>query len=126
MIIYAVLTEQSIGRLFMAGVIPGIVLTLLFIGAIYLTVLRKPEAGPPGARASWPERRAALIAALPFVAVVGITIGGMYSGFFTPVEASSVGAFLTLLVAILRRSLTLPAIRRGDLADDQSLGHRPF
>lgn len=111
MIIYAVLTEQSIGRLFMAGVIPGVVLTLLFIGAIYLTVLRRPEAGPPAERASWPDRRDALAAALPFVAVVGITIGGMYTGFFTPVEASSVGALLTLLVALYRRSLNITAIR---------------
>jgi len=111
MIIYAVLTEQSIGRLFMAGVIPGILMTLLFIGAIYFTVLRKPEAGPPGEKAAWPERRDALLAALPFIAVVGITIGGMYTGFFTPVEASSVGAFLTLLVAIWRRSLNLMALR---------------
>jgi len=111
MVIYAVLTEQSIGRLFMAGVIPGIVLTLLFIGAIYLTVLRKPEAGPAGLKTPWPERRAALISALPFVVVVGITIGGMYTGFFTPVEASSVGAFLAMVVAILRRSLGLKAIR---------------
>lgn len=111
MIIYAVLTEQSIGRLFMAGVIPGILMTLLFIGAIYFTVLRKPEAGPPGNRASWTERRDALLAALPFIAVVGITIGGMYSGFFTPVEASSVGAFLTMLVAIWRRSLNTAAVR---------------
>ncbi len=111
MIIYAVLTEQSIGRLFMAGVIPGILMTLLFIGAIYITVLRNPEAGPPGERATWPQRRQALLAALPFVIVVGITIGGMYTGFFTPVEASSVGAFLTLIVAILRRSLSGPAIR---------------
>ena len=111
MIIYAVLTEQSIGRLFMAGVIPGIVLTLLFIGAIYLTVLRKPEAGPPGERAPWPERREALISSMPFALVVGITIGGMYTGFFTPVEASSVGAFLALLVALWRRSLSFAAIR---------------
>ncbi len=111
MIIYAVLTEQSIGRLFMAGVIPGILMTLLFIGAIYFTVLRKPNAGPPGERANWPDRRDALLSALPFIAVVGITIGGMYTGFFTPVEASSVGAFLTLLVAIWRRSLNGRAIR---------------
>ena len=115
MIIYAVLTEQSIGRLFMAGVIPGILMTLLFIGAIYVTVLRKPEAGPPGDKAAWPVRRDALKAALPFIAVVGITIGGMYTGFFTPVEASSVGAFLTLLVAIWRRSLNGPVIREVTL-----------
>ncbi|NQY59972.1 TRAP transporter large permease [Cognatishimia sp.] len=111
MIIYAVLTEQSIGRLFMAGVIPGILMTLLVIGAIYFTVLRKPEAGPSGEKASWPERRDALLAAFPFLAVVGITIGGMYTGFFTPVEASSVGAFLTLVVAIWRRSLNAAALR---------------
>ncbi len=111
MIIYAVLTEQSIGRLFMAGVIPGILMTLLFIAAIYLTVLRRPQAGPPGPRASWQERRAAAFAALPFVVVVGLTIGGMYTGFFTPVEASSVGAFLTLLVALWRRSLNAKALK---------------
>ncbi|WP_170328273.1 TRAP transporter large permease [Ruegeria arenilitoris] len=111
MIIYAVLTEQSIGRLFMAGVIPGILLTLLFVGAIYQTVLRKPETGPAGEKAPWPERREALISALPFAFVVGITIGGMYTGFFTPVEASSVGAFLAFLVALWRRTLNGAAIR---------------
>lgn len=111
MIIYAVLTDQSIARLFMAGVFPGICLTLLFIGAIYLIVLRKPDAGPRGERSSWPERRDALVNALPIVGVVVVTIGGMYTGFFTPVEASAVGAFFTFLVAAFRRSLNLDAIR---------------
>ena len=111
MIIYAVLTEQSIGRLFMAGVIPGILLTLLFIGAILFTVTRNPEAGPRGERATKAERNSALISALPIFAVVGITIGGMYTGFFTPVEASSVGAFLTFCVALLRGTLNLGAIK---------------
>lgn len=111
MIIYAVLTEQSIGRLFMAGVVPGILLSLLFIGAIYIVVRRKPEAGPPGERASREDRMSALWGAVPILAVVLITIGGMYTGFFTPVEASSVGAFLTFVVAALRRSLTLEKCR---------------
>lgn len=105
MIIYAVLTEQSIGRLFMAGVFPGIILTLLFLGAIYLVVRRKPEAGPPGERSNWPERKEAMLRAAPILLVVLLTIGGMYTGFFTPVEASSVGAFLTFVVAAFRRSL---------------------
>ncbi len=109
MIIYAVLTEQSIGRLFMAGVFPGIILTLLFIGAIYIVVRRKPEAGPPGERSNWPERKEAMLGAIPILLVVLLTIGGMYTGFFTPVEASSVGAFLTFLIAALRRSLTWQA-----------------
>lgn len=111
MIIYAVLTEQSIGRLFMAGIIPGIVLTLLFIAAIYVVVLRKPETGPAGPRSSWVERRASLMRAVPILGVVLVTIGGMYTGFFTPVEASSVGAFFTLLVALMRRSLSTQTIQ---------------
>ena len=89
MIIYAVLTEQSIGRLFMAGVFPGIILTLLFIAAILITVTRNPEAGPKGSRATTAQRVSSLRSAVPIFAVVGITIGGMYTGFFTPVEASS-------------------------------------
>ncbi len=111
MIIYAVLTEQSIGRLFMAGIIPGIILTLLFIGAILITVTRNPSAGPRGERSTSRERMASLLSAMPIFAVVGITIGGMYTGFFTPVEASSVGAFLTFCVALMRRSLSFPAMK---------------
>ncbi|NRB32236.1 MAG: TRAP transporter large permease [Rhizobiaceae bacterium] len=111
MIIYAVLTEQSIGRLFMAGIIPGIILTLLFIGAIHLVVRRNPEAGPQGEKSSREDRMSALWHSIPIVAVVLITIGGMYTGFFTPVEASSVGAFLTFVVALMRRSLSLEKAR---------------
>jgi tripartite ATP-independent transporter DctM subunit len=105
MILYAVLTEQSIFRLFMAGVIPGIVLTILFIIAIKLVVWRNPEMGPPGEKASMPERMEALRKAIPILLVVLITIGGMYTGFFTPVEAAAAGAFLTFVVAVMRRSL---------------------
>ncbi|MEM6478693.1 MAG: TRAP transporter large permease [Pseudomonadota bacterium] len=111
MIIYAVLTEQSIGRLFMAGVFPGIILTLLFIGAIYLVVARNPDAGPSGPRSAWPERKASLLRAAPILGVVFLTIGGMYTGFFTPVEASGVGAFLTFVVAAWRRSLSFEATK---------------
>ena len=111
MIIYAILTEQSIGRLFMAGIIPGILLTLLFIGAIYLVVARRPESGPPGEKSTLKERMVSLRLALPIVAVVIITIGGMYTGFFTPVEASAVGAFLTFVVALARRSLSWAKMR---------------
>jgi tripartite ATP-independent transporter DctM subunit len=111
MIIYAVLTEQSIGRLFMAGVIPGVILSCLFIGAIYIVVTRKPEIGPKGARASREDRLSSLWRACPILGVVFVTIGGMYTGFFTPVEASSVGAFFTFVVAAARRSLSLAASR---------------
>lgn len=111
MIIYAVLTEQSIGRLFMAGVFPGIILTLLFIGAIYLVVARRPEAGPCGDRSGRAARLASIGRAAPILGVVLATIGGMYTGFFTPVEASSVGAFFTFVVAAWRKSLSIRSIR---------------
>ena len=111
MIIYAVLTEQSIGRLFMAGILPGIILTFMFIGATYLVVVRRPEAGPRGERSKRADRMASLWHALPIVGVVLVTIGGMYTGFFTPVEASSVGAFLTFVVAAMRRSLSPDRVR---------------
>jgi tripartite ATP-independent transporter DctM subunit len=105
MIIYAILTDQSIGKLFMAGVIPGIVLTGLFILTIMLVVGRNPAAGPPGPRASRRERISSLLQSLPIIVVILITIGGMYTGYFTPVEASSAGAFFTFLVAWLKGGL---------------------
>lgn len=110
MIIYAVLTDQSIGRLFMAGVFPGILLTLLFVLTIMLVVRRNPHAGPPGERSSMSERLSALVEALPILAVVVLTIGGMYTGYFTPVEASAAGAFFTFVVAGLRGQLSWPRL----------------
>ncbi len=106
MIIYAILTEQSIGKLFMAGIIPGIMLTILFILAIRITVARNPEAGPPGERSSYRDRFASLLQAMPILFVIGVTIGGMYTGFFTPVEAASFGAFFTFVVAVFKRTLS--------------------
>jgi len=111
MIIYAVLTEQSIGRLFMAGVFPGILLTILFVVAISIVTRRDPKAGPGGERATSAERWSSTVATLPIVLVVVLVIGGMYTGFFTPVEASSVGAFLTFAVAVARRRLSLSGMR---------------
>jgi tripartite ATP-independent transporter DctM subunit len=105
MIIYAILTDQSIGKLFMAGVIPGIVLTGLFILTIMLVVGRNPAAGPPGPRASRRERISSLLQSAPIIIVILITIGGMYTGYFTPVEASSAGAFFTFLVAWMKGGL---------------------
>lgn len=112
MIIYAILTEQSIGKLFMAGIVPGIVLTLLFIGVISLQVWRKPELGPSGERSSKAERRTALMRAAPITVVIILTIAGMYTGFFTPVEASAVGAVLTFIIALVRKSLGWAKMRQ--------------
>ena len=111
MIIYAILTEQSIGRLFMAGVFPGLLLTGLFLVAIYLVTRSRPEAGPPGPRASFAERLATLRRSVVIVGIVLVTIGGIYMGVFTPVEAAGVGAFLTMVMAVYRRSLNVAKVR---------------
>jgi len=111
MIIYAILTEQSIGRLFMAGVLPGLLLTGLFLIAIYLVTKRRPEAGPPGPKADFAHKMATLWRSGNIIAIVAVTIGGIYVGVFTPVEAAGVGAFLTLAMAFYRRTLTWPKMQ---------------
>ncbi len=110
-VIYAILTEQSIGRLFIAGILPGILLTLLFLLAVAVVTRLKPEAGPAGAPVPPGERWRTLRRAGVFIAIVLVTIGGIYGGVMTPVEASGVGAFLTLVVALARRSLSAAAFR---------------
>ncbi|MGQ0546282.1 MAG: TRAP transporter large permease [Betaproteobacteria bacterium] len=110
-VFYAVLTEQSIGKLFMAGILPGILLTALFVAAIGLLTAWRPDFGPAGPRSSMPERRRALGRAVPIIAVATITIGGLYVGLFTTVEAAGAGAFLVFLVAWWRRSLDLARMK---------------
>lgn len=106
LLIYGTATEQSIGKLFMAGIIPGILLMLLYMLVIYIMAVRKPEIGPSGPKASWQERRAALKGGLWEVLVVFcLSIGGLFAGWFTPTEAGGVGAGGVLAVALLSRRL---------------------
>lgn len=106
-IIYGMSTEQSIGKLFLAGILPGILLMLLYMIAIYLQASRNPALGPPGPRASWKEKFEALRGGLGEVLVVfSISMGGLFAGKFTPTEAGAVGAAGVLLVALVKRSLT--------------------
>jgi tripartite ATP-independent transporter DctM subunit len=107
-VLYAVLTEESIGRLFMAGILPGLLMTALFIAAIWLVTLRSPESGPPGEAQPLAERLLRLGRAAPLIGVIVVSIGGIYLGVFTPVEASGVGAGLVILIAVLSGSITWP------------------
>ncbi len=112
-VIYAILTEESIGRLFLAGVLPGLLLTALFMVTIFVLTKARPELGPPGPRTGAKERMRSLGRAGTIVAIILITIGGIYGGVFTPVEAAGVGAVLAFLVALARRALdraTLPTV----------------
>lgn len=106
-IIYGMATEQSVGKLFLAGVVPGILLMLLYMGAIYIITSRRPNLGPPGPKASWKEKADALRGGLGEVLVIfSISMGGLFAGWFTPTEAGSVGAAGVLGVALLKRSLS--------------------
>ena len=108
-VLYAILTEDSIGRLFMAGILPGLLLTFLFIAAIWIVTLRDPKAGPAGEARTPAERTRALTGALPLMTVITVSIGGIYLGVFTPVEAAGIGAVLVILLAVLGRRMSLPA-----------------
>lgn len=106
-VIYAILTEQSIGRLFLAGVLPGIMLLLLFIVMIMGICYFKPDFGPAGPRTNLREKSQAILGAGPIVAVILLTIGGIYGGLFSPVEAAAVGAGVVILVGFVTRTLSI-------------------
>lgn len=106
LIVYGVLTEQSIGKLFVAGIIPAFLVTLLFIISIFIWCSRNPEQGPRGKRYSWKERIKSLTKLGETMIIFVLVMGGLFSGLFTPTEAAAVGAFGVLLVSILRRQLT--------------------
>jgi len=114
-VIYAILTEQSLGRLFMAGILPGILLTVLFVICIALVTWRDPEAGAKGEPVPMAERFARLVGAAPLLVVIVISIGGIYAGLFTPVEASGIGAFLVLVFALVGRKLDLDGLKTAFL-----------
>jgi tripartite ATP-independent transporter DctM subunit len=111
LVIYGLLTEQAIGRLFLAGVVPGLILTALFLITIQIVTWRRPSAGPAGPRTGMAERMRTLRQSITILIVIFVTIGGMYAGLFTPIEASGFGASFTLLVALLRRKLDWPVLK---------------
>ena len=106
MIIYGVFTETNIGKLFAAGVLPGILGAVLLCVAIAYTSWRHPTWGPPGPRSSWGERFAALKAVWAVAALFVFVMGGIYGGLFTATEGAGMGAMGALAFALARRALT--------------------
>lgn len=106
-VLYAILTQQSIGRLFLAGVLPGLVLMALFIGTILILTTINPALGPRGPVTSWAEKGRATLGSLPLIGLVCATIGGIYGGLFSPTEAAGVGALLAILYGLATRTLSL-------------------
>ena len=106
LIIYGILTEQSIGKLFVAGIIPAILVTILFIITIMIWCALRPEQGPKGERSSWPVRFRSLMDLGETLAVFLLVMSGLFFGLFTPTEAAAVGVFGVIVVSLIRRQLT--------------------
>ena len=104
-IVYGILTEQSIGKLFAAGILPGILLCLLFLLTIHLRVRKNPSLAPPGPKSSIGEKFRSFVGILETLILFALVMGGIFFGIFTPTEAAAIGAFMTLLIAIIRRQL---------------------
>ena len=106
LIVYGVLTEQSIGALFVSGIFPAILVTILFIISIYIICSRRPEQGPPGDSFTWKEKVKSLLGMGETLVVFVLVMGGLFIGLFTPTEAAAVGAFGVFAVSLFRRQLT--------------------
>jgi C4-dicarboxylate transporter DctM subunit len=106
LIVFGIITEQSIGKLFLAGLIPGLLIAFFFILIIGVWCRIDPALGPKGQKSSWKDR----INSIPEVLWVGIifvlVVGGLMKGFFTPTEAGSIGTFAVLLLSIVKKDLT--------------------
>ncbi|MCX8205063.1 MAG: TRAP transporter large permease subunit [Candidatus Nezhaarchaeota archaeon] len=105
-IVYGYLVEESIGRLFAAGILPGLLLAALFVLTIALICRRDPSMAPPGSRCSWGERLRSLPKGLEALVLFFLVIGGLFLGWFSPTQAGAIGALGALAIGLARRSTT--------------------
>ncbi|MCK9363160.1 MAG: TRAP transporter large permease [Syntrophales bacterium] len=105
-LIYGFMTEQSIGKLFIAGILPGIILAIFMSVAAYLVCLKNPAYGPRGPKADFKDKVTSIIKVFDVLVLFFVVIGGLLYGFFTPTQAGGVGAAGALIIGLLRRELT--------------------
>lgn len=113
LIVYGILAEQSIGRLFTAAIIPAVTQALFYMAVIWMICKVRPSMGPPSPRVAWPERIASLKGLIDVGLLVLLVIGGIAAGWFSPTEAASIGAMGALAICAWRRRLTLPALSKA-------------
>ena len=117
MILYGALTGTSVGRLFMAGVIPGIITTIIFMTVTVIWTLKSPKIAPPAYKTvSWEERWSTLGGFLPTAMVIIAVLGGIYGGVVTPTEAACVGAVATFIILLIRRRVTVTLLKTSILS----------
>ncbi len=104
-IIYGILTEQSIGKLFVAGILPGLLLTLLFAATVAILCWRNPSIGPAGPPTSWSKKLRATTGIIEALVLFLLAIGGLFLGWFSPTQAGAIGAGGALIIGLIRRQL---------------------
>ncbi len=105
-IIYGIIAEESVGKLFISGIFPGMIGALLLMGTVYARCRLNPLLGPPGVKTKLWEKIASFKGIWVMFVIFIVVIGGIYAGFFSPTEAAGVGCFCTLVFAVARRRLT--------------------
>ena len=106
LIVYGILTEESIGKLFIAGVLPGILLSLAFVATVAFLCMRNPDIGPPGISTGLKEKLRAITGIIPAMILFLLAIGGLFLGWFSPTQAGAIGAGGALLIGLIRRKLS--------------------
>lgn len=113
LILFGIITEQSIGRLFMAGMIPGLIIAVFFLGIIYGWAKINPKVAPRSERSTWNARIRTLPDVFWTLLVFCVVVGGIMTGFFTPTEAGAVGTFALLVLAVAKRDLGFKGYRQS-------------
>jgi C4-dicarboxylate transporter, DctM subunit len=105
-IVYGILTEQSVGKLFISGILPGLMIALLFCITIVIQCLLRPNLGPAAPPTTWKAKFASLAGVAETLILFVVVMGGMFLGFFTPTEAAAIGAAGALVIAVVKGQLT--------------------
>ena len=106
LLVYGYLTQESIGKLFIAGILPGILLSAFFVLTVFLICLRNPALGPPGAPTRLREKLLAATGIIETVILFALVIGGLFAGWFSPTKAGAIGAAGALVIGLARRELS--------------------
>ena len=120
LVLYGLLTESSIGDLFIAGFLPGILTILVFMIVISIVTRLHPESGPAGEKSTWKQKLNATLKTWAIMALFATVIGGIYFGVFTPTEAAGVGAFGALFIAFSRKRLNREMMKETLLETGQT------
>ncbi|MBN1367778.1 MAG: TRAP transporter large permease subunit [Dehalococcoidales bacterium] len=113
LIIFGLLTETPVGKLFIAGIIPGMLLMVLYILTIYIMCRLKPNLGPAGPKLPWKERIKATPGMWSLIIIIGVILGGLYLGIFTPTEAAAVSVLVVTILALIRKRLSWQGVKRA-------------